>query len=57
MARHQRDTSLDEIARSLTSPGGITAHGLAGLAEADALGAWSRALDSVLTRMRADPVP
>lgn len=51
----REDRSLDEIARGVTTPGGITEMLLATLDGREALAAWDEGLDRVLTRIGGKP--
>lgn len=54
MAAKQEDLEIEAIVESLATKGGLTERGLLSLASDDAFGAWPRALDVVLRRMRGD---
>jgi pyrroline-5-carboxylate reductase len=50
----QADAGLDQIAKGVTTPGGITEALVATLNERGALAAWDEAMDKVLKRMSPD---
>ena len=54
MAAKQDDLGIEEIVESLATKGGLTERGLISLEADDAFGAWGRALDLVLRRLRGD---
>lgn len=54
MAAKQDDLEIEAIVASLATKGGLTERGLLSLEADDAFGAWRRALDLVLRRMRGD---
>ena len=52
----REDRPLDDIARGVTTPGGITELLVATLAGREALAAWDEGLDRVLARIGGEPI-
>lgn len=57
MRLRDKATAPEAILSSLATPGGLTERGLASLSQDGALGAWSRALDAILRRIKATTRP